>query len=429
MTIQGRPAVQSPSSVRHLGAKGSTPPSLVETSKSAARFRPLFNGKDLSGWKTHPNQRDQWRVENGVLIGSGPTVSHLYTDAGKFSDFHLRIEARFNKGGSGGVFVRCPFDPGLPSRDDPKGPDGFRATINDTRFLLGSTGGLYPGEGEMVSVDHKKVTKVPSGQWFTLEVIADNQTLAVLVNEEPSGYKFAPKRLRPSGHIALQQFGPGTVIEFRKIEIEELKPPDRKDSRPIGRVLSRMNRVARVAFLPDGAGLVAGGSSSEFTKKTEGPYRYSTPPSTLELLPVENRQHQRTMRGVGVAISALAISSDGSQAASSPAPSRTECRLDLGPQNGTRSAPAPPSRSRRHSPCRAISFSPDNRSVVLALANGTVLAWELATEKERDPTALHAGNANRASSRARFSPPTDVIWLPGAGPGWWNCGTWLPAAA
>jgi serine/threonine protein kinase len=32
---------------------------------------PLFNGQDLSGWKTHPNQPGDWKVENGMLVGSG----------------------------------------------------------------------------------------------------------------------------------------------------------------------------------------------------------------------------------------------------------------------------------------------------------------------------------------------------------------------
>ncbi len=47
----------------------------------ADSFVPLFNGRDLAGWKTHPSQPGNWRVENGVLIGSGSDASHLYTDA------------------------------------------------------------------------------------------------------------------------------------------------------------------------------------------------------------------------------------------------------------------------------------------------------------------------------------------------------------
>jgi hypothetical protein len=65
-------------------------------------------------------------------------------------------------------------------------------------------------------------TRVPSGQWFTLEVIAEGNAFALLVNGKSSGYHVDPKRRFSSGHIALQQYSPETAIEFRKIEIKEL---------------------------------------------------------------------------------------------------------------------------------------------------------------------------------------------------------------
>ena len=32
----------------------------------------LFNGKDLTGWKTHPEDHAKWEVKDRILIGSGP---------------------------------------------------------------------------------------------------------------------------------------------------------------------------------------------------------------------------------------------------------------------------------------------------------------------------------------------------------------------
>ena len=52
-------------------------------------FVPLFNGKNLTGWKTHSSQPGNWRVENGILTGSSNGTSHLYTDRGDYTDFHL----------------------------------------------------------------------------------------------------------------------------------------------------------------------------------------------------------------------------------------------------------------------------------------------------------------------------------------------------
>src|SRR5438105_12551833 len=39
-------------------------------------------------------QPGDWRVEDGILIGRGPKVSHLYTERDDYEDFHFRIEAK-----------------------------------------------------------------------------------------------------------------------------------------------------------------------------------------------------------------------------------------------------------------------------------------------------------------------------------------------
>src|SRR5262249_50814529 len=70
------------------------------------KFEPLFNGKDLHNWKTHPSQPGEWRVRNGILVGTGPGISHLYTQRSNFQNFHLRVEARYRNGSSGGIFLR-----------------------------------------------------------------------------------------------------------------------------------------------------------------------------------------------------------------------------------------------------------------------------------------------------------------------------------
>ena len=57
------------------------------------------------GWKTHPDQPGNWRVEDGVLIGSDK-VSHLFTERGDYANFHLRVEAMINPKGDSGVFFR-----------------------------------------------------------------------------------------------------------------------------------------------------------------------------------------------------------------------------------------------------------------------------------------------------------------------------------
>ena len=85
-----------------LGFKGVVPP---------GDFVPLFNGKDLTGWQPHEKRPGNWRVENGILIGSAPVGGSLYTMRGDYADFHLRAETRINDKGFGRLFVRAAYDP------------------------------------------------------------------------------------------------------------------------------------------------------------------------------------------------------------------------------------------------------------------------------------------------------------------------------
>ena len=192
-------------------------------------FVPLFNGKDKTGWKIHPSQPGNWRVEKGILIGSGteksqPYISersHLYTERGEFKDFHLRVEARINDGGNSGLYFRSTFGPGWPA-DHPKWPYGYEAQIDST-VDPNRTGSLFAGaDGLVVGVAD---TLVPPGQWFTEEVIAQGNRITVKLNGQTTAVYRDEKEISASGHIALQLNNANTVAEFRKIEIKEF-PPD-----------------------------------------------------------------------------------------------------------------------------------------------------------------------------------------------------------
>ncbi len=183
-------------------------------------FVPLFNGKDLSGWKTHPQEPGNWRVENGVLTGSGAVTSHLYTERGDYKDFHLKVEARINAGGNSGVFFRSGFGPAFPARD-PRFPIGYEAQIRSPTQGEDNTGCLYAGEGLLVQPERDVL--MASGEWFPMEVLAEGDRVTVKVGDRTTAiHTDDQKRYRRSGHIALQLLGRDTVAEFRKVEIKEL---------------------------------------------------------------------------------------------------------------------------------------------------------------------------------------------------------------
>jgi hypothetical protein len=185
-------------------------------------FRPLFNGRDLTGWKPHPRQPGDWRVEDGKLIGSGPKTSHLYSLRGDYKDFHLRVEARINDGGNSGVFVRASPNPALPA-NNPAWPDGYEAQINSTHWNQDRTGSLRGG-ADGKPVVFVRDAPVPAGRWFELELIVEGNRIVVVVDHKKTAEYIDENRLYASGHIVLQQMDPQTVVEFRKISIREIVP-------------------------------------------------------------------------------------------------------------------------------------------------------------------------------------------------------------
>ncbi len=193
-----------------------------------ADFVPLFNGKDLTGWKTHPSQPGNWRVENGILVGSGPGLtSHLYTERGDFKDFHLRVEARINEGGNSGVYFRAVFGPAQPA-DRPRWLVGYNAKLDERR--LGAF--ILDDPTLRVPLIRNRVPEPPAGRWIVLEVLARGNHFVIKTDGEITAEYTDDTRRFSSGYIALQQHTPRTRVEFRKIEIEELSPQNPSASVP-----------------------------------------------------------------------------------------------------------------------------------------------------------------------------------------------------
>ena len=185
-------------------------------------FTPLFNGKDLDGWKTHAKQPGDWQVKDGVLIGAGPAASTLYTTRDDYKDFHLRVEARINDGGLGAVWCRAPFGPLYPKFNSTS-PIGFETRLNNTNTIPNRTGALSLRDVGSVTT-HGNSLVFPPEEWFVLEVIAQGDKVHTKVNGRPSSLVLDRKSQFQSGHIGLYLERPQSVIEFRKIEIKEAKP-------------------------------------------------------------------------------------------------------------------------------------------------------------------------------------------------------------
>src|SRR5271166_562561 len=87
-------------------------------------FVQLFNGKDLTGWKWHPDSPGKWEVKDGCIVGSGEKASHLFTDRDDFQNFDFKIEAKVSDKGNSGQYFRAKFAKGYPP--------GYEVQINST---------------------------------------------------------------------------------------------------------------------------------------------------------------------------------------------------------------------------------------------------------------------------------------------------------
>jgi hypothetical protein len=69
---------------------------------------PLFNGKDLTGWRMEPSSAGAWKVENGALVSPGHGAE-LINDS-KWGDFKLHVEFNCPADSNSGVYLRGRYE-------------------------------------------------------------------------------------------------------------------------------------------------------------------------------------------------------------------------------------------------------------------------------------------------------------------------------
>jgi len=89
---------------------GQRAPALHRTSTPKwAKAIPLFNGKDLTGWRmNNPSPSAAWKVEDGTLVSPGHGAE-IINDS-KFEDFKLHIEFHCPPNANSGVYLRGRYE-------------------------------------------------------------------------------------------------------------------------------------------------------------------------------------------------------------------------------------------------------------------------------------------------------------------------------
>ena len=192
------------------------PVAAAEEGKAEEGWAQLFNGKDLTGWKKHPDDKAKWEVVDGTLVGTGPT-GHLFSERGDYENFHFRIEAKINDKGNSGQYFRATYTKGFPP--------GYEAQINSTSGDPIRTGSLYPDQRASDSERKAMIVLdqlVKPDEWFTQEVIAVGNHIVIKLNGKTTVDFLDERKRYAKGHFAIQQHNDGSVVSIRKAEVKEL---------------------------------------------------------------------------------------------------------------------------------------------------------------------------------------------------------------
>ena len=191
---------------------------------AAAGFEPLFNGRDLEGWKMVGPGR--FAVEGGMMKTEGG-MGLLYYTREKFGDCTLRVVFRSeSEHGNSGVYIRM----GEPPPDPWYGVhNGYEVQIDPDADQWHATGSIY----SLSKVTARPLK--PAGEWNTMDIVLSGQTTTIFVNgvqvNRFRGDQAAPERKqwyepvrgpRPdSGYIGLQNHDARSVVWFREVSVRK----------------------------------------------------------------------------------------------------------------------------------------------------------------------------------------------------------------
>jgi hypothetical protein len=206
-------------------------------STSAQDWVSMFNGKDLSGWKSNaateekPEEKtNSFSVEDGTLKVSNGRAHLFYVGPdgnASFKNFEFKAKVKIagtEPGSNSGIYIHTKFQgKGWPDA-------GYECQVNSTKHKdPKKTGGLYAVK------DVLNQSPVPDDQWFDYEIKVDGKHIVIKINgqvttdyTEPEGWDPATAlknmggRKLGSGTIALQGHDPKSLVFYKDLFIKPL---------------------------------------------------------------------------------------------------------------------------------------------------------------------------------------------------------------
>lgn len=199
----------------------------ILASHGTVGFSPVFNGKDLSGWKG--DTKGYVVTEGAIVCNKG---GNLYLDK-ELSDFAVRFQFRLPKGGNNGLAIRSPgkgnaaYDAMCECQVLDDNYEVNKGEKIDPRQAHGSAYGMVAAQ---------RGYQRPIGEWNFEEVTVVGHTIKVELNGtvilnadlskvDPKGVMAGsahPGKDRLSGLIGF--LGHGDPVAFRSVEVREIQP-------------------------------------------------------------------------------------------------------------------------------------------------------------------------------------------------------------
>ena len=221
----------------------------------AADFVPLFNGRDLTGWKIPAGDNGHWRIADGVIdydAESEAAGDKSLWSSREFGDFTLKVDWRIKSTPYVNPSVPIVRFDGTHKKDAtgheihiavPDSDSGIfvrgtsKAQVNIWCWPIGS-GEVYGyrTDASMPAAVREAVTPKRNadrdiGAWNTFEITMRGDRLTVVLNGQEVITNAQLPGVPARGPIALQHHGekkggtwvaPPSLVQFRNISIKEL---------------------------------------------------------------------------------------------------------------------------------------------------------------------------------------------------------------
>jgi len=193
----------------------------------------LFNGKDLTGWKStaatdekNASKAEVFSVKDGELVVNGGRAHLFYVGAdgaAKFKNFEFKAKVKTTKGSNGGIYIHTVVeDSGWPTK-------GYECQVNATHTDIKKTGGLYAVQDVLNTAPNV------DDEWFDYYIKVDGKHIVIKINDkvtvdwtEPADWdptkslKNMDGRKLSEGTFAIQGHDPKSVAYYKDIAVKPL---------------------------------------------------------------------------------------------------------------------------------------------------------------------------------------------------------------